>query len=76
MGLFRVLLLQSYKWIGLGLGLGWDLCTGLFYEHRFAMLIMCPYVRVWVRMPTCVSNKKYADIHHPWVQLKCFIQVC
>ena len=22
-----------------GLGLGWDLCAGLFYEHRFAMLI-------------------------------------
>ena len=28
-----------YKWIGLGLGLGWDLCAGLFYEHRFVMLI-------------------------------------
>ena len=21
-------------------GLGWDLCAGLFYEHRFAMLII------------------------------------
>ena len=20
--------------------MGWDLCAGLFYEHRFAMLIM------------------------------------
>ena len=20
---------------------GWDLCAGLFYEHRFAMLIIC-----------------------------------
>ena len=20
---------------------GWDLCAGLFYEHRFAMLIRC-----------------------------------
>ena len=20
-------------------GMGWDLCAGLFYEHRFAMLI-------------------------------------
>ena len=25
-------------WVGLGLG--WDLCAGLLYEHRFAMLIM------------------------------------
>ena len=25
--------------MGLGwMGLGWDLCVGLFYEHRFAML--------------------------------------
>ena len=24
-----------------GLGMdGWDLCAGLFYEHRFAMLII------------------------------------
>ena len=21
-------------------GMGWDLCAGLFYEHRFAMLII------------------------------------
>ena len=28
-----------------GLGLdGWDLCAGLFYEHRFAMLIISTYV--------------------------------
>ena len=32
-------MLRSYKWIGYGLGLGWDLCGGLFYEHRFAVLI-------------------------------------
>ena len=25
--------------IGFGLGLGWDLCVGLLYEHRFAVLI-------------------------------------
>ena len=48
MGLFRVFLLQSYKWIGLdwvgyGMGwMGWDLCVGLLYEHRFAMLISTP----------------------------------
>ena len=23
----------------MGLGMGWDLCAGLLYEHRFAMLI-------------------------------------
>ena len=28
----------SYKWDGMG-WVGWDLCAGLFYEHRFAMLI-------------------------------------
>merc|ERR1711947_53524 len=33
-------LLQSYKWMGLGwIGLDGNLCVGLFYEHRFAMLI-------------------------------------
>ena len=43
MGLFRVFLLQSYKWDWIGLGwmgwVGWDLCVGLLYEHRFAVLI-------------------------------------
>jgi len=41
MGLFRVFLLESYKWIGLGwMGWDWDLCVGLLYEHRFAVLKM------------------------------------
>ena len=33
-------MLRSYKWdwIGRGMGLGWDLCVGLLYEHRFAVL--------------------------------------
>ena len=26
-------------WIGYGIGIGLDLCAGLLYEHRFAMLI-------------------------------------
>ena len=26
-------------WDGSGSGIGLDLCAGLFYEHRFAMLI-------------------------------------
>ena len=39
MGLFRVFLLQSYKWMDwVGDGMGWDLCVGLLYEHRFAVL--------------------------------------
>ena len=32
---------------GMGLGLGWmDLCAGLLYEHRFAMLIILHLVKV------------------------------
>ena len=28
-------------WIGYGMGwVGWDLCVGLLYEHRFAVLII------------------------------------
>ena len=30
-------MLRSYMWMD-GLGLGWDLCVGLLYEHRFAVL--------------------------------------
>ena len=26
-------------WVWVWDGMGWDLCAGLFYEHRFAMLI-------------------------------------
>ena len=42
-GLFRVFLLESYKWDWMGWdwdGLGWDLCVGLLYEHRFAVQII------------------------------------
>jgi len=31
----------------MGLGMGWvglDLCEGLLYEHRFAMLIITPLI--------------------------------
>jgi len=39
-------LLLSYKWIGLGMGwVGWDLCVGLLYEHRFAVLIINIYIK-------------------------------
>ena len=33
---------RAISGIGIGIGMGWiglDLCAGLFYEHRFAMLI-------------------------------------
>merc|ERR1712105_32579 len=30
----------GYKWDGWDGLDGWDLCAGLFYEHRFAMLII------------------------------------
>ena len=33
---------------GMGMdGMGWDLCAGLFYEHRFAMLITEP-ISAWL----------------------------
>ena len=31
-------LMNGMGWMG-GVGWDWDLCVGLFYEHRFAMLI-------------------------------------
>ena len=31
-------MLRSYKWVG-WVGIGWDLCVGLVYEHHFAVLI-------------------------------------
>ena len=31
-------------WDGYGYGIGLDLCVGLFYEHRFAMLIIAVMV--------------------------------
>ncbi len=33
---FRAGAISGLGWIGMG----WDLCAGLFYEHRFAMLII------------------------------------
>ena len=33
---------RAISGLGMGMGMdgmGWDLCAGLFYEHRFAMLI-------------------------------------
>jgi len=40
MGLFRVFMVESSAVLISGwVGWDWDLCVGLFYEHRFAMLI-------------------------------------
>ena len=46
----RAEMLRSYKWIGYGMGMGWvwdgygmDLCVGLLYEHRFAVLIIAQH---------------------------------
>ena len=41
----------------MGLGLGWDLCVGLLYEHRFAVLINESFV-----------NK---SIHTEWASSVC-----
>ena len=34
-----------------GYGIGWDLCVGLFYEHRFAMLIIRAYICALLEVP-------------------------
>ena len=35
-----------------GSGSGWDLCAGLFYEHRFAMLIIVVMVANVLKLHT------------------------
>jgi len=51
-------MLRSYMWMDGWVWVGWDLCVGLLYEHRFAVLIttitilllllhryyVCPYI--------------------------------
>jgi len=39
---------------GIGLGWDWDLCAGLFYEHRFAMLIS----HKWDELPASGGEEK------------------
>ena len=39
---------------GIGLAWGWDLCVGLLYEHRFAVLIM--KITVTMMMNTAFPN--------------------
>ena len=31
--------MDGWVWVWVWDWVGWDLCAGLFYEHRFAMLI-------------------------------------
>ena len=44
----------------MGLGMGWiDLCAGLFYEHRFAMLLILTKTRKnWARKSHGVLAQK------------------
>ena len=58
-------------WVGLGWvwdGMGWDLCAGLFYEHRFAMLISSQGGNGRIRdMSLIISNLKMLKpyiLHH------------
>ena len=39
MGLSCFRAISGMGWVGWVGWVGWDLCAGLFYEHRFAMLI-------------------------------------
>ena len=41
MGLSCFRAISGIGWVGIGMG--WDLCAGLLYEHRFAMLIIKPF---------------------------------
>ena len=45
-------------------GMGWDLCAGLFYEHRFAMLITlyACYCIVWYISSKKISNCSQVSI--------------
>ena len=62
-------MLRSYMWMdgwmGLGLGLGWDLCVGLLYEHRFAVLISVKLTFLvfflWV-IPYCTKLKFFLEL--------------
>ena len=46
-------MLRSYKWVGIG----WmDLCVGLLYEHRFAVLISGWVGLGWVGMSYSLST--------------------
>ena len=40
-----------------GYGYGWDLCVGLLYEHRFAMLIM--WKKIFVKYG--FANKTFVE---------------
>ena len=40
-------------WVWDGLGWDWDLCAGLLYEHRFAMLIKFVQERLACPVPGC-----------------------
>ena len=63
MGLFRVLLLGSYKWDWVGLD--WmDLCVGWLYEHRFAVLIMTWPRRSNDEFSSFIATLKFPLSHH------------
>ena len=43
---------------GKGLGLGWDLCAGLLYEHRFAMLIIVSWIQLFsILLQLALTNR-------------------
>ena len=64
MGLFRVFLLQSYKWDWVGMGWDWDLCVGLLYEHRFAVLIKVYILKCCHSSKGSLSQQKQMNFWH------------
>merc|ERR1711974_428101 len=47
-------------WMGMG-WVGWDLCVGLLYEHRFAVLIS-------FQVSKCATEYKFSTFYH-WAVL-------
>ena len=59
---FRAISGLGMGWVWDGIGMGWDLCAGLFYEHRFAMLIMLSLVHSYFRQPFHPEEENFFEI--------------
>ena len=51
------------KWDWVWVWVGWDLCVGLLYEHRFAVLIKVSVQKIMVSEKVSVSVKILVSCH-------------